>query len=203
MLTQTRTGLVAESLLDGKRISVGMRHNVSLLSEISVFTLKDEISLREVFLKIQEKEDGGKTSVEPKASKEQLEEYFFEVLPEYDEDRVYPSHISKILKWYNMLLEHGLSDFSEPESKEGQEEQASQDGIATSLETEKSESEKVSESSEVSTEQEEVRADLETKASGSHDKIANPVSAKDPEKKKDRAPSKKPGPKTGKGKSPS
>ncbi len=127
MITQTRTGLVAESLLDGKRISVGLRHNVSLLSEISVFTLKEEVSLREVFLKIQGKEDGKPSGVNPKASKDELEEYFFEVLPEYDEDRVYPSHISKILKWYNLLVEKGITDFTDPdeapeESEPGDEE---------------------------------------------------------------------------------
>lgn len=120
MLTQTRTGLVAESLVDGKRVSVGMRHNVSLLSEISVFTLQEEIPLREVFLKIQEKENGAAASVDPKASRDQLEEYFFSVLPNYDEERVYPSHIAKILKWYNLLLERGISDFSEPADEESE-----------------------------------------------------------------------------------
>lgn len=121
MLTQTRTGLVAESLIDGKRITVGMRHNVSLLSEISVFTLQDEMPLREVFLKIQEKEGGGKASIPPKSSKDELEEYFFSVLPDYDEDRVYPSHISKILKWYNMLIEQEINDFSEAVDGEGED----------------------------------------------------------------------------------
>ncbi len=117
MLTQTRTGLVAESLLDGKRISVGLRHNVSLLSEISIFTLQDEVPLREVFLKIQAKEEGKPSGISPKASKDELEEYFFEILPEYDEDRVYTSHISKIIKWYNLLVDKGITDFSDSEDQ--------------------------------------------------------------------------------------
>ena len=49
--TQTRSGFVAESLLDGKRISVGLRHNVSILSEIAIYTLTEEIPLRAVFEK--------------------------------------------------------------------------------------------------------------------------------------------------------
>lgn len=83
--TQTRTGFVAVSLLDGKRITVGLRSNVSLLSEIAIYTLQEEVPLREVFKAIKTKENGGKTSVSPKDSKEALEEYFFEVLPNYDE----------------------------------------------------------------------------------------------------------------------
>ncbi|NND16161.1 MAG: DUF5606 domain-containing protein [Eudoraea sp.] len=122
LLTQTRSGFVAESLLDGKRLSVGIANNVSLLSEIAIFTLEEELPLREVFKKIQEKENGGKTSVGHKDSKLKLEEYFFEVLPEYDEDRVYPSDIKKVVKWYNLLTEKGITDFTESEEtneKEG------------------------------------------------------------------------------------
>ena len=116
LLTQTRTGFVGESLLDGKRISVGMRNNVSVLSEIAIYTLEEEIPLREVFQKIKEKEEGKKTSISHKSEKIQLEEYFFEVLPNYDEDRVYASDIKKIIQWYNILLDHGISNFSETEA---------------------------------------------------------------------------------------
>lgn len=115
LLTQTRTGFVAESLLDGKRLSVGITHKVSLLSEIAIFTLEEELPLREVFKKIQEKENGGTTRIGHKDSTLKLEEYFFEVLPNYDEDRVYPSDIKKVLKWYNLLVDKGINDFSEPE----------------------------------------------------------------------------------------
>lgn len=121
LLTQTRSGFVAESLLDGKRLSVGIANNVSLLSEIAIFTLEEELPLREVFKKIQEKEKGGKTTVSHKDSKLKLEEYFFEVLPEYDEDRVYPSDIKKVLKWYNLLTEKGITDFAEPPKEEEKE----------------------------------------------------------------------------------
>ncbi len=122
MLTQTRTGLVAESLLDKKRITVGMSSNVSVLSEIALFTLEEELPLREVFKKIYEKEEGAKTSVKHKDDKLVLEEYFFEVLPNYDEDRVYVSDIKKVIQWYNILHDHGITDFSDPEvSKEAKE----------------------------------------------------------------------------------
>ena len=117
LLTQTRTGFVAESLLNGKKLSVGITHKVSLLSEIAIFTLEEELPLGEVFKKILEKENGGTTSIGHKESAIKLEEYFFEVLPNYDEDRVYTSDIKKVIKWYNLLVEHGITDFSAPEEK--------------------------------------------------------------------------------------
>lgn len=115
--TQTRNGFLAESLLDGKKISVSGRHNVSLLSEIAIYTLTEEVPLRDVFSKISEKEDGGE-AISHKEPKIKLEEYFFEVLPDYDEDRVYASDIKKIIQWYNLLHKNGITDFSEPEETE-------------------------------------------------------------------------------------
>ncbi len=123
LLAQTRTGFVGESLLDGKRVSVGLRNNVSVLSEIAVYTLEEEVPLREVFQKIKTKEKGAKTSVHHKEDKLKLEEYFFEVLPNYDEDRVYPSDIKKIIQWYNILHDNGIVDFSENDESTTSEEE--------------------------------------------------------------------------------
>ncbi len=122
LITQTRTGFVAESLMDGKRITVGMTSNVSVLSEIAIFTLEEELPLKVVFKKIQEKENGGKTSIGHKEDKLKLEEYFFEVLPDYDEDRVYPSDIKKVIQWYNLLHQHEIIDFTEEEKTEADKE---------------------------------------------------------------------------------
>lgn len=111
LIAQTRTGFIAESLLDNKRLSVSINHNVSLLSEISVYSLTKEVPLRDVFLKIMEKEDGNSTSISHKDSRDALEEYFFEVMPDYDEDRVYVSDIKKIIQWYNLLQKNKILDF--------------------------------------------------------------------------------------------
>ena len=119
LLTQTRTGLVAESLLDNRKVTVGMSSNVSVLSEIAIYTLEEELPLRAVFEKIQLKEEGGKTSVKHKDDKLSLEEYLFKVLHNYDEDRVYVSDIKKVIQCYNILHDHGITDFSEPEEESG------------------------------------------------------------------------------------
>ena len=121
LVTQTRSGFLAESLIDKKRISVGIQQNVSILSEIAIYTLEEEMPLKEVFKKISEKENGVETSVSHKVSKDQLEEYFFGVLPNYDEDRVYASDIKKVVSWYNTLLKNDLLDFSETASTEEEE----------------------------------------------------------------------------------
>ena len=110
---QTRTGFVAESFLDGKKITVGMKSNVSLLSEISVYTYEGEKPLVEVIKAIAVKENCGQT-ISDKENNEVLENYFKEILPDYDQERVYPSDIKKILKWYNALQFKGLITLDEP-----------------------------------------------------------------------------------------
>ncbi len=118
LTAQTRGGFVAKSLLDEKKIAVNMRHNVSILSEIAIYTYTEEIPLGEVFQKIKEKENG-EEAISHKASKKELEDYFSEVLPDYDEDRVYASDMKKIFQWYNILIKNGFTDFSKDEKAEG------------------------------------------------------------------------------------
>ena len=110
LVTQTRGGFVAESLLDNNRISVSAQSNVSILSEIAIYTLTTEVPLIQVLKTIKEKENGKHTSIKAKDSKDKLEEYFFEILPEYDEDRVYPSDIKKVIQWYNLLQKQDMLD---------------------------------------------------------------------------------------------
>src|SRR5690554_3263689 len=104
---QTRSGFLAESLADGKKLNVGLQSNVSLLSEISVYTYDGEKLVAEILKAIATKEDN-KEAISHKEDKEKLEAYFAEVVPNYDVDRVYASDIKKIISWYNMLISKGL-----------------------------------------------------------------------------------------------
>ncbi len=126
---QTRGGFLAESLLDGKKFPVSMRNNVSILSEIAIYTYTEEIPLREVFQKIFDKEEGN-PSIDHKSSKDKLINYFREILPEYDEDRVYPSDIKKVIQWYNLLVSKGITDFSDPKAEEEKPEKPTEDNNA-------------------------------------------------------------------------
>ncbi len=121
VLTQTRSGVLAQSLIDGKKITVSARENVSLLSEIAIYTLSEEMPLGSVFQKIFDHLSGA-AALSHKSSKDELEAFFFEVLPEYDEDRVYPSDIKKVVQWYNLLVEKGLTDFTVEQAEKQPEE---------------------------------------------------------------------------------
>ena len=110
---QTRSGFVAESLLDGKKITVGMRSNVSLLSEISMYTYTEEKPLVEIMRAIAVKENEG-AAISHKEDNAKLVAYFKEILPDYDEDRVYASDIKKLLNWYNILQAKGMVSKDKP-----------------------------------------------------------------------------------------
>lgn len=118
---QTRTGFVAESLIDGKKITVSLKSNVSLLSEISIYTYEGEKPLSEIMQLIALKEDKG-AAISHKEDNATLIAYFKEVLPQYDEERVYPSDIKKVLNWYNMLQGKGLVTDLAPAVAETKEE---------------------------------------------------------------------------------
>jgi Domain of unknown function (DUF5606) len=113
---QTRTGFLAESLVDGKKISVSLKVNVSLLSEISIYTINEEKPLHEVMRNIAIKEDGG-PAISHKEDNATLVTYFSEILPEYDSERVYPSDIKKVLNWYNLLQSKGMVSKEEPNAE--------------------------------------------------------------------------------------
>ncbi len=121
LITKTRNGFVAESLMDGKRLSVNLRSNVSVLSEIAIYTLTEEVPLKQVLKRIMTLESGNKTAVSHKDSKDKLEEYFFSVLQDYDEERVYTSDIKKVIRWYNILQENNMLDMLDENGKDEEE----------------------------------------------------------------------------------
>ncbi|MCB0374882.1 MAG: DUF5606 domain-containing protein [Sinomicrobium sp.] len=117
--SRTRTGFVVEALEDGKRSTVNsMRNEVRLLAEIAIYTLKEEMPLKEVLRKISAKENGQRTEISHKDDTAALEAYFFEIVPDYDEDKVYPSHIKKIIQWYNILQSKAVAFESNDEAGE-------------------------------------------------------------------------------------
>ena len=121
--------LIVESVLDGKCTPAFARDRMSSLEEISIFSTDDDRPLKEVFMMIHEKM-GDKVDFDfKKASNEELREKFAFVMPDYDEEAVYPSDMKKVFAWYQMLNDKGLLDFTveeekseaEPEAKEEKE----------------------------------------------------------------------------------
>ena len=111
--------LIVESLLDGKRMPTYSRDKIVSLGEISMYTMGDDIALSEVLTKLGEKEGLKTASIDPKkADNDQLRDFFGEVLPDFDRDRVYPSDIRKLIQWYNILIGAGITDFTVEEEQE-------------------------------------------------------------------------------------
>jgi len=119
MVSQSKSGLIVESLLDGKRIPAFSHERISSLEEISIFTETDDTPLKEVLQNLFKKEDGKKT-ISHKSSAKELKAVMLEVLPDYDEERVYVSDIKKLINWYNLLVEKGLIDLEEESAEEDQ-----------------------------------------------------------------------------------
>ena len=120
LLTRGRGALIVENIDETKkRLPIQATDKVVGLGDISIFTEDKEMPLRLVFQAIEDKV--GKNEVEfdyKKASDAELSEFFAEVVPDYDRDRFYPSHMRKVLGWYNLLVKYGENDFSEPKREE-------------------------------------------------------------------------------------
>ena len=101
-ISQSRNGIIVESLLDQKRMNASASAKVSSLGEIAVYTETGEAALRDVLKNIRTKENGGQ-ALTAKATNDQLKAYLLEVLPDYDNDKVYASDIKKMVSWYNLL----------------------------------------------------------------------------------------------------
>lgn len=120
-LAQSRSNIIVENLLTHKRIAIpSVTAKINMLSEVSIYTADDDMPLREVFLALQNKLDKQVSPYDKKSSDKEVREFFREVVPNFDENRVYNSDIKKILSWYNNLVAAGVTDFSEPK-EEGNE----------------------------------------------------------------------------------
>jgi len=109
--------LIVESVLDGKCTPAFARDRMSSLEEISIFSTDEDRPLKDVFKMIHEKM-GDKVDFDyKKASNDELREKFAFVMPDYDEDAVYPSDMRKVFAWYQMLMDKNLLDFTEEEAK--------------------------------------------------------------------------------------
>ena len=107
--------IIVESLVDGKCTPAFAHDRMSSLEEISIFSTDEDRPLKDVFKMIHEKM-GEKVDFDfKKASSDQLKAKFLEVMPDYDQDAVYPSDMKKVFAWFQMLMDKNLLDFTEEE----------------------------------------------------------------------------------------
>jgi hypothetical protein len=117
LVSHGKNMLIVESLTDKRKMPAYARDKVISLGDIAMYTDETEVPLHEVLTNIKNKENGAIASVKPSASAEELKAYMAEVLPTYDRERVHNSDIKKLISWYNILIEAGITEFTPEEAK--------------------------------------------------------------------------------------
>jgi hypothetical protein len=115
VVAQGKNNIIVESLVDKKRSPAYSTDRISSLDDISVYTTEEDAPLKDILEAINKKENG-KSCPSHKEDLSVLTNYLKEILPNYDEERVYPSDIKKIFQWYNLLLSSGNLMPSEEET---------------------------------------------------------------------------------------
>ena len=123
LVTRGNNNLIVEALdATHKRMPAFATDRITSLGDIAMFTETDDVPLTDVLDNLKKLENGKRASInEKKASSAELREYFSKVLPEWDQDRVKDSHIKKLITWYNILIEAGITDFKDEEPAESAE----------------------------------------------------------------------------------
>ena len=118
LLSSARNMIIVEMVdASKKRIPVHNTDKVVMLDDIAIYTDTEEVPLREVFAKIYEKENGVLSIDLKVATPEELVEYFEGIMPDYDRERVYLTHIKKMYSWYNILVANDVVDFKVEEEQ--------------------------------------------------------------------------------------
>ncbi len=115
LVSRGKNNLIVE-ILDSthRRMPAFANDRITSLGDIAMFTETDDVPLMDVLENLKKLEEGKKASVnEKKASGDELREYFTKALPEWDRERVHTSDIKKLISWYNILVENGITDFKE------------------------------------------------------------------------------------------
>lgn len=112
VIAQGKNNIIVESLIDNKRVPAYASDRISALDDISIYTYDEDAPLKDLFVAIFEKE-GGKECPSHKEDLDVLRTYLLELLPNFDQERVYPSDVKKIFQWYNLLMKAGLMKIEE------------------------------------------------------------------------------------------
>lgn len=125
LVNRGKNMLIVESLLNGKRIPAYAHDKVVSLGDISIYTEDDDIPLADVFESIKEKYEGKEVDVK-KLDDADVRALFAEILPDFDQDRVYTNDIRKVFAWYNQLTAAGVTEFKDKEIEEDQAAEAAE-----------------------------------------------------------------------------
>ena len=126
LVSRGKNNLIVEALdATHRRQPAFATDRITSLGDVAMFTESDDVPLMKILDSMKTLEKGKKSSVDfKKASADELHEYFSKVLPNWDRDRVQNSHIKKLIQWYNILIEAGITDFVDPEEESAEETEA-------------------------------------------------------------------------------
>lgn len=115
LVSRGKSNLIVESLdAAHKRMPVFSTDRVTSLADIAMYTDAEDVPLMTILSSVRDKEESKECSLNyKKASSKELRDYFAEILPDFDRDRVHDSDIKKLLSWYNILVKAGITDFEE------------------------------------------------------------------------------------------
>ena len=120
LVSRGKNNLIVETLdAQHRRVPAFATDRITSLGDIAMFTETDDVPLMDVLDNLKKLEEGKKASInEKKATPDELKAYFTKVLPEWDRERVHTSDIKKLISWYNILVDNGITDFKETEKEE-------------------------------------------------------------------------------------
>lgn len=123
MAANRSNGLIIEDVKTGKRrFASSRKHQFTPLESIAIYTDDGESTeLKNVFRNMLQQQEDNPPPTGSGASSEELHEYFADVLPNYDRDRVFTGDIKKLVKWYNYLNDSGLVDANDDEAQDEEE----------------------------------------------------------------------------------
>ena len=115
LVSRGKMNLIVEALDEThKRMPAFATDRVTSLADIAMYTDAEDVPLMTILASLRDKEEGKEVSFNiKKASSKELRDYFAQVLPDFDRDRVHDSDIKKLLTWYNILVRNGITDFEE------------------------------------------------------------------------------------------
>lgn len=122
LVSQGKNMLIVEAIATGKRAPAYAHDKVISLGDIAIYTTEDDIPLVDVFAAIKSNNNGKQVDVKALGDDNKVRAYFKEVLPSFDEERVYTNDIKKVFNWYNLLVSAGLDDFSSNDNEPSEEE---------------------------------------------------------------------------------
>lgn len=118
LLSQGKNMLIVESLSTGKRMPAYARDKVISLADVAIYTNGEDMPLAEVLEKVSAYTGGNPVDLKSFDNDGAVRAYFAEILPDFDQDRVYTTDIKKLFSWYNQLIAAGVTTFRNDEKSE-------------------------------------------------------------------------------------